>query len=171
MMLPVILENPRVTAWLIAWRSTAWFAARRTRRSCHGELGSHWSEDEALHARRLAPVALEGFQHELDPRRERDELVGTGPDRRLPEPVLAHSLDILPGDDPGRARCRCAVERHEVRPRLLEPETDAPGIRRLDRGDLLLERPRGDAAVPVERELDVLGRDGLAVVERRSLAQ
>ena len=43
LMLPVILENPRLSAWLIAGRSTARVAARRTRRSCHGEPGSHWS--------------------------------------------------------------------------------------------------------------------------------
>ena len=42
-MLPVILEKPRLSAWLMAGRSTAWVAARRTRRSCHGEPLSHWS--------------------------------------------------------------------------------------------------------------------------------
>ena len=128
-------------------------------------------EDEALHARRLAPVPLERLEHQLDARRERDEPVRAGPDRRLLEAVLAHLLDVLPGDDPRGARRRRAVEGHEVRPRLLETEPDAPGIRSLDRGDLLLEHLRRDAAVPLERELDVVGRDGLAVVERRPSAQ
>src|SRR5712664_3280374 len=40
-----------------------------------------------------------------------------------------------------------------------------------DRGDLVLERLRRDAAAPLERELDVLGRDGLAVVELDPFAQ
>ena len=34
-------ENPRFSAWFTAWRSTAWFAASRTRRSCQGDFGSH----------------------------------------------------------------------------------------------------------------------------------
>jgi hypothetical protein len=36
-------ECPSVSAWLIACRSIARLAARRTRRSCHGDFGSHWS--------------------------------------------------------------------------------------------------------------------------------
>ena len=47
----------------------------------------------------------------------------------------------------------------------------AHGIHNIDRGDLVLERLRRDAAVPLERELDVLGRDGLAVVELDPFAQ
>src|SRR6266545_314319 len=43
MMLWVSLEWPSVMAWLMALRSMAWFAARRTRRSCQGDFGSHWS--------------------------------------------------------------------------------------------------------------------------------
>ena len=43
-MLPMSFENPRVSAWLMACRSTAWLAASRTRRSAHGDFGSvHWS--------------------------------------------------------------------------------------------------------------------------------
>ncbi len=40
---PVGFEKPRVSAWLSAFRSIAWLAAKRTRRSCHGDFGSHWS--------------------------------------------------------------------------------------------------------------------------------
>jgi len=43
MMLKVSAECPSVMAWLIAFRSMAWLAATRTRRSCHGDFGSHWS--------------------------------------------------------------------------------------------------------------------------------
>src|SRR5262245_4595197 len=39
----VMRENPSVSAWLIACRSMAWFAASRTRRSCQGDFESHWS--------------------------------------------------------------------------------------------------------------------------------
>ena len=42
-MLPVILDSPNVRAWLMAWRSMARFTAWRTRRSCQGDFGSHWS--------------------------------------------------------------------------------------------------------------------------------
>ena len=38
-----ILEWPSVSALLMAWRSTARLAASRTRRSYHGDFGSHWS--------------------------------------------------------------------------------------------------------------------------------
>jgi hypothetical protein len=41
MMLNVIRESPDVLAWSIARRSIARFAASRTRRSCHGDFGSH----------------------------------------------------------------------------------------------------------------------------------
>src|SRR5882672_3637908 len=38
---PVGLEKPRVSAWLRASRSMARLAACRTRRSAHGDFGSH----------------------------------------------------------------------------------------------------------------------------------
>ena len=43
MMLVVTFERPSVSAWLTAWRSMLRFAARRTRRSAHGDFGSHCS--------------------------------------------------------------------------------------------------------------------------------
>src|SRR5262249_21330404 len=45
-MLEVSREKPSVSAWLIAWRSMARFAASRTRRSWHGLFGSHCSAKE-----------------------------------------------------------------------------------------------------------------------------
>src|SRR5256886_3849227 len=54
-----------------------------------GRLVADHLEDEALHVRRLAPVAVERLQHELDARRERYELVGTGADRGLLEALVA----------------------------------------------------------------------------------
>src|SRR3989441_11140317 len=128
-------------------------------------------EHQAFHARRLAPVPVEGLDHQLHAGIEGHEAIWPGPDRRLLEAVLADLLDVLLGNDPSRPRRRRAVEGHEVRPRLLQPEADAPGIQNIDRGHLVLERLREDAAVPLERELDVLGRDGLAVVELDPFAQ
>ena len=43
MMPPVSRDKPSVSAWLMAARSRARLAASRTRRSAHGDLGSHWS--------------------------------------------------------------------------------------------------------------------------------
>src|SRR5439155_10525251 len=43
MMLAVSFDSPSVSAWFTAWRSIARFAARRTRRSAHGDFGSHCS--------------------------------------------------------------------------------------------------------------------------------
>src|SRR5207248_2107282 len=93
-----------------------------------GRVVRHDLEDEAFHARRLAPVLLEGLEHELDARRERDEAVRPGADRRFLEAILADFLDVLLRHDPARARGD-RVERHEVRPRLLEADTHAAGFR------------------------------------------
>jgi hypothetical protein len=43
MKLPVMPENPSDSASLMDWRSTDKLAARRTRRSAHGEPAVHWS--------------------------------------------------------------------------------------------------------------------------------
>ena len=37
------LGAAEVSAWLMLSRSIARLAARRTRSSCHGDFGSHWS--------------------------------------------------------------------------------------------------------------------------------
>ena len=49
MMLPVGLEWPSVSAWLMAFLSKASAAASRTRRSCHGDFGSHCSGPKSSH--------------------------------------------------------------------------------------------------------------------------
>ena len=48
-MLPVGLEWPRVSAWLMAFLSKASAAASRTRRSCHGDFGSHCCGPKSSH--------------------------------------------------------------------------------------------------------------------------
>ena len=47
-MLEAILEKPSVSAWLMACRSMARLAARRTRRSCHGDFGFHCSAVKSI---------------------------------------------------------------------------------------------------------------------------
>src|SRR3989441_179543 len=126
-------------------------------------IGKHL-EDQALHTRGLTPVLVEGLQHELNARGERDELVGPGADRRLLEALVAHFLHILPRYDPtGPSGAR--IEGHEVRPRRLEAEANTPGTPRLDRHDLFFEGLAGRAPVALERELDVLGGNLISVVE------
>src|SRR5262249_34406531 len=62
-------------------------------------------------------------------------------------------------------------EGDEIRPGLLEPDTDMSGIRRLDRQDPILEGLLRHPPVALERELDVVGGDRLAVVESGPLAE
>src|SRR4030095_7569224 len=81
-----------------------------------GRFVGHRLEDQAFHARRLAPVLLVGFQDQLDARLEGDEAVRTGADGRLLEAVVTHLLDLLLWDDPRGARRGRAEEGHEVRP-------------------------------------------------------
>src|SRR5205085_6587333 len=96
---------------------------------------------------------------------------GTGPDGRPAEAVVADLLEVLFGHDPRRAGRAGAVERHEVGPRLLELEAEPTGIDDLHLLYALLEQGRLRAPVALERELHVLGGDGIAVVKPRPLAQ
>ena len=128
----------------------------------------HALEHQALDARHLAPVPLVGFHHELDARLLADELVGPETDRMLQEAVLADLLDVLLGHDPGGAGGEGAVEGHEVGPRLVQVEAHARGADDLHVLHLLVEQLAPGAR---EAELDVLGRERLAVVELDSLAQ
>ena len=114
--------------------------------------------------RHSAPVRLEGLQYQLDAGRERHEPVRAGAHRRLLVALVADLFDVLLGHDPAGAG-RVRVEGEKVGPGLLQAETHPAGIGRLDRGDAFLERLGGGAPVALEGELDVLGRDGLAVVE------
>src|SRR5216683_2972064 len=50
-------ECPRVSAWLIDGRSMARLTARRIRRSCQGDFGSHWST-KATHCITLETTGL-----------------------------------------------------------------------------------------------------------------
>ena len=128
-------------------------------------------EDQPLHARRLAPVPVERFDDDLDAGCRADEPVGAGADRRPLEAVVADLLDVLLRHDPAGAGRGGAIEGHEVGPRLMEHELHPAGIEDLYVLHLLLQEFRGAALVAVERELDVLGGHGLAVVELDVLTQ
>src|SRR5256712_4412269 len=127
-------------------------------------------KDQSLDVGDLAPVPLERFHHQLDPGIEAHEFVRSGADRRLLEAVVTHLLDVSLGHDPAGAGGRRTVERHEVRPRLLQEEAHAARSHALDLAHALLEDLRPRALVPLEGELRVRGRDRLAVVELRALA-
>src|SRR5207247_10615613 len=96
-------------------------AGRRRRRP--GCVGGDHPEPRALDALYLAPIPLEGVEHQLDPRGERDELVRAGADRRLFVAVVADLLDVFLGDDPASPG-RAAVEGQEIRPRLFQLEAE-----------------------------------------------
>src|SRR4029077_16834411 len=127
------------------------FAVSQRRRP--GRLLRQRAHDEPLDRRRLAPVAVEGFEHQLYAWLDRDDLVGAGADGGRLEAVLAHLLHVLLRDYPRRSRSGRGIERHEVRPRLLEDEADLPGRERLHLFDLVLEQRGGGALVPLEGEL------------------
>src|SRR5262249_28568953 len=127
-------------------------------------------EDDALDLGRFPPVWLDRLRDQLHAWRERDEAVWARPDRKLLEPFVADLLYVFLGHDPAGAR-RARVEREEVGPRLLEPEADACRIWDLDRRDPLLEGLARGATVALERELDVLGRHRVTVVEFDAPAQ
>ena len=128
-------------------------------------------EDEPLDGRSLAPVALEGFEHQLDARVEAHELVGARADGRLAKALFTHALDVLPGHDPSGAGDEGAVESREIRPRLLEDEAHAIGRGRLDLLHRVLENLRSPAAVALEGELHVVGGDRISVMELGALPQ
>ena len=127
-------------------------------------------EDQALYARRLAPILVEGLEDQLDTRRERDELVRPGADRRFLEPFVADLLDVGLGHDPA-CPCRAPVKCQKVRPRLLEPEADTARLGCFDRGHPVLHQIARGAAVTLERELYILRCYRLAVVELGAFAQ
>ena len=131
----------------------------------------HRLQDDALHRRHLPPVAVIRFDHELDAGVEGHEAIGPGADRRLLEPVVADALDVLLRHDPGGTGGRCRVERHEVRPRLLEPEPDALRVDDLDRGHPRFQRGGAAALVALERELHVVGRERYPLAEHELVGE
>ena len=126
-------------------------------------------EDEPLHRRHLAPVALERLHDQLDPRRVADEPVGTETDRLLLEPVVADPLDVLLRHHPARAAHQRSVERHEVGPRLVQEKAHAVGIDDHHLTHLLVQDLGALGAL--KAELHVVGGERVTVVKLQPLAQ
>jgi len=108
---------------------------RRQPRRLVGNAPHH----DALDARRLAPVALEGLDHQLDAGAERDELVGPGADRRLLETVIPDLFEVFLRHDPAGAG-GAAVEGEEIGPRFLQLEPNMLRVERFDRRHALLHQ-------------------------------
>jgi hypothetical protein len=92
-------------------------------------------------------------------------LYGPAPIGAFLKPSSPTFLDVLLRHDPAGAGRGGSIERHEVGPRLAEHELDPARVDDLDLLHLTLEQLLGAALVALERELDVLGRDRVAVVE------
>ncbi len=142
----------------------------RLRAASRVELVVDRPEHEALHARDLAPILVERVERQLHARRERDELVGAGADRCLLVSLLADLLHVLLGHDPAGSG-GAGVERQEVGPRRFELESDLVGVGCLDGGHPVLDLLVGRAAIPLEGEFHVIGRDLIAVVKLDAFAQ
>src|SRR4030095_6807990 len=93
-----------------------------------------------------------------------------GADRRLLEALVTHLLDVLLRHDAAGAG-GADIEGPEIGPCPLEAEAGAPRRRRLDSRDAVLQGLGRGAAIALERELHVLGGDGLAVVGPGALAK
>ena len=123
---------------------------------------------DAFDRRHLAPVVLVRLHDHFDARLLADELVGAETDRVLLEAVGADLLEVVfRGDPAGGARQR-AVERHEIRPRLMQHE---PHLVRVDDHDLLHLLVQLRPFRALEAEHHVLGGERVAVVEFHALAQ
>ena len=89
----------------------------------------------------------------------------------FPETVVPDLRQVFLGDDDPGAGGRRPVERHEVRPRGIQPEAHGERIDDLDRAHASLELLGAGAFVALEAELHVLGGEGIAVVELEPAAQ
>ena len=136
-----------------------------------GGLVGQAAEDQLLHRRHLPPVALEGLELQLHARLEAHHPVRARADRRLLEALVADLLDVLLRHDPPDRGRSGAVERDEVRPRLLQVELHAPRVEHPDLLHVLLQQRRVRAVVALEGELHVLRGHALPVVEARVGAQ
>ena len=124
--------------------------------------------DQPFDVGHLAPVALEGLHDQLDARRMAHELVRPEADGVLLEAVVPDVLDIFLRHDPARPGREGPIEGHEVRPRLVQLEAHPVGADDRHLPHLVVEDLGPGAR---EAELDVLGRERIAVVKREPLAQ
>src|SRR5512134_3140947 len=114
---------------------------------------------------RLPPVARKRREGDVHPLPLAHEAVRPGADRPRPEAVRAGLLEVLPGEhDSGRGGGG-PVEGHEVRPRLLQVESDDLGIDYLDLPYAGAQLLGARALVALEAPLDVVAGQRVAVVE------
>jgi hypothetical protein len=165
---PVVLQAPNWLYFPEQWEPKSPWHDLRVRQA--GRLFGNHLEHQAFYTRGLAPILVERLEHQLHTRRERDEFVGAGADRRLFETIVSDLLDVFLGHDPAGPGRR-GIKGQKIRPRRFEVEADVPRIGGLDRRHPILHQRVGGTAVPLEREFDVLRSDRLAVVEFCSLAQ
>ena len=95
-------------------------------------------------------------------------LYGSETDRMVLEPVGADLLHIVFRHDPAGGAAKCAVERHEIGPRLVQDKAHRVGI---DRDDLLHLLLQLCSLRSLEAEHDILGRERVAVMKLEPLAQ
>jgi hypothetical protein len=107
------------------------------RRQTRGLVRDHF-QNQTLYAWRVAPVRLEGLQHQLDAGRERNEPVRAGADGGLPESIVSDLRHVFAWHDPGSAG-RARIEGEEVRPRLLQLDAHVIRCRCVDRIHALLQ--------------------------------
>src|SRR5215475_859058 len=88
----------------------------------------------------------------------------------LREPGVADLFDVFLRNDPPSAT-GARIKGQKVGPRLLKLETDMSGIGCFDQRHLILDQPLIGATVALERELDVLGGDRLAIMEFDAITQ
>src|SRR2546425_872986 len=138
MMLYVSLEWPSVIAWLMALRSIARLAARRTRRSCQGDFGSHWSS-MLTHCGAWITVAF-----------------SVSPGVRCISSASSPRIEYTMSTSP----------RFNAASRVASSEMTLKTSR-----FTLVEGRGGGALVALERELDVLGGERVAVVELHAFAE
>jgi hypothetical protein len=128
-------------------------------------------DDDPLDRGLLPPVLLVRLEHELLARIHADEAIRAEPHGLPLESSLADLLDVLLGDDPRRPGGRCGVEHEEVRPGLVQRESHAVRVDDIHRLHPVVQQLGRGAAVSLEAELHVVGREGVAVVKLEPLAQ
>src|SRR5262245_6929054 len=112
----------------------------------------------------LAPVILVCFQDQFDTRLMIDQAIGSEANRLVLEGFIADFLDIFSGDNPAGARRGRAVERHKIRPGLMQAKAHVMGVDNLHGLYPFFQVPGTSTRVALEAELHILGSEGVAIV-------
>src|SRR5262249_62394124 len=117
----------------------------------------------------VTSVLVGALERQRHARAHADEAVGPEADRLALEPLLAALLDVFLRDAPRRTGRRRRIEREKVGPGRVEHEAHAMRIDNLYSLHPLVQHLGRCAAIAVEAELHVLGRERIAVVELEAL--